>query len=935
MKRWLVTVAWCWPVVAALAGQLAAAEFDGPRQKLVFCCAADNDLYRVLTAGGADCLRHDNAKDALRAAPEGSGVLILADRYPDRTTAVEPAAFAEARRKKLRLYVEFPAELPDFTVGSPQDAKTERGVVTSTIFGDRLRPLRIVIVNGCRYVPLSPAPETGTGSHRPDKETGTGSDRPDRSQKGTETGTGTDRPDRSLSPFPCHLALAKVAGVDTAVYGLENTPSAPVLFDHPRGDLLVATTKLSHFVSGRYMPMEAWRTIWQTILGRLQPDGPAATLNWTPTVRPSYGPEEPLPADAEQQALRRSADWIIRSRILRHPKWPQQVLDWALSYNTVRDMPAADWPLGDGSLGLLEGFSSTIRTGGDQPMRYAVRNDCTAEVAMLLAGDAAVSNRPEHARIAANLLDYIFSTSGLAGGPRADPDSPSYGLVGWALDHPGSYWGDDNARALLAAGAVSALLKDARWAEAVARCVLANFRTAGQSGFRPSCVQQEALQKQGWQAYWNRRHVHYSPHYQAWIWACYLWAYEQTRFEPLLARTRTGMRMMMTAYPAKWNWCLRSGTIERSRFLLPLAWLVRIQDTPEHRRWLRQIADDLAALQDPSGGIREVIGDGGQGIASNAAYGTGETSLIQTDGDPVSDMLYSCNFALVGLHEAAAATGDPFYARAEDKLARFLCRIQIRSGPPEHPELDGAWYRAFHSGRWEYCASNADWEWGPWCTETGWCQPWIAGTLALRRQQTSLWELVQKVDLRTPFERLRPQMLPDEVLKSPQAPHAAHAAVDKSVTLSVEPDPRYPGCGAAALTDGVLGAAEHGSPEWLGFLGTDLEAIVDLGAPTQIRRLGLNCLESTRVGIFPPRQVEFAVSLDGEQYWVVKTIETAQPREHSPPRTQALTADGLDAEGRYVRVRTAKFGPLPPWVTPHPVPAWLFVDEVLVNPAAN
>jgi len=103
-------------------------------------------------------------------------------------------------------------------------------------------------------------------------------------------------------------------------------------------------------------------------------------------------------------------------------------------------MPLAEWPVGDGSLGLLEGFSSTIRADGSQPMRYAVRNDCTLETAMLLAFDAAYQARPDSARMATNLIGYIFSQSGLAGGPRADPKEASFGLLGWALDSPGSYW---------------------------------------------------------------------------------------------------------------------------------------------------------------------------------------------------------------------------------------------------------------------------------------------------------------------------------------------------------------------------------------------------------------------------------------------------------------------------------------------------------------
>ena len=177
-------------------------------------------------------------------------------------------------------------------------------------------------------------------------------------------------------------------------------------------------------------------------------------------------------------------------------------------------------------------------------------------------------------------------------------------------------------------------------------------------------------------------------------------------------------------------------------------------------------------------------------------------------------------------------------------------------------------------------------------------------------------------------------MLPDEALEF-EISKIAHAAVDKSVRLAVEADRRYPGFGPAGLTDGILGMADHGAAEWLGFMGTDLEAVVDLGAPMKIRRLSLNCLQSTRVGVFLPKQVEFAVSQDGKQFQVVKKIETEPPAGHVPAHTQTFAAEDLDAEGRYVRVRAAHLGPLPEWVVRGSVPAWLFASEIIVNPPAK
>ena len=47
------------------------------------------------------------------------GVLILADGYPANRTPVDPAVLAEAARKKLRVYVEYPESLPDLKLDPP------------------------------------------------------------------------------------------------------------------------------------------------------------------------------------------------------------------------------------------------------------------------------------------------------------------------------------------------------------------------------------------------------------------------------------------------------------------------------------------------------------------------------------------------------------------------------------------------------------------------------------------------------------------------------------------------------------------------------------------------------------------------------------------------------------------------------------------------
>jgi hypothetical protein len=168
----------------------------------------------------------------------------------------------------------------------------------------------------------------------------------------------------------------------------------------------------------------------------------------------------------------------------------------------------------------------------------------------------------------------------------------------------------------------------------------------------------------------------------------------------------------------------------------------------------------LLEAQHESGAIADRLANAGGGHyqipQSNDGYGTSETPLIQKNGDPVSDQLYATGFALLGLHEAAAATGDEKLRAAEEKLAAYLCRIQIRSD--KIPYLDGGWFRAFDFGRWDFYASSADLGWGAWSVEAGWGPAWTAATLALRERKTTMWEMTATSRINEQLPRVRAEM---------------------------------------------------------------------------------------------------------------------------------------------------------------------------------
>lgn len=660
----------------------------------IWCCAdEDNDLVTVLKDNGYRIVLSDDVQTTLDKAPEGAAVLLLNRSYPDSVRLLSGQQVSKIGEKGLRVFAEFASTadtLPQF-----HEIGFERVVMTDSL-APGLGPMDLLSINRGRYF-------------REDAAEGT------------------------------VMAIAKVAGFDTAVYGLDDTPCYPLVY-RKRDGLWMSTSQLSEFARLRFMPEAKWKVFWEKVIGDLT-GHETRFSSWIYPVHPSYGKDVPLPDTARLASVRKGVEWFYNGHFLVDASCKK---DWIDKYQGDGVMPIGpclppDIKDGDGSCGILEGHCSAIYADGRQAYRYWLRCDVQGEAAMTFAVAGNLLGYENYMSVASNLVNYAFDT--FRDGPRNDPESPSYGLLSWAITTKDTYYGDDNARAILGMIMAADVLESTEWNRKITEAILANYRTTGADGFRGDLLKDADLQKHGWKYYQDRSFVKPHPHFESWMWACYLWLYRQTGYAPLLELAEKGIAATMKAYPSGWSWT-NGLQQEKARMILPLAWLYRVSPTEEHKDWLYFMVDELLKNQVECGAIREELGDSSKGlfgkVRSNDAYGKEEAPLIFDNGDPVADILYTSNFAFFGLNEAACATGDPRIVSATERLSDFLTRIQVRSDSVK--DVDGAWFRAFNYRDWDYWASDADSGWGAQCTLTGWIQSWIVTTQALMEEGTSYWD---------------------------------------------------------------------------------------------------------------------------------------------------------------------------------------------------
>lgn len=193
---------------------------------------------------------------------------------------------------------------------------------------------------------------------------------------------------------------------------------------------------------------------------------------------------------------KKGIEWFYNGHFLVNSEWKQNWVDKYMGDGTMPIGPSIpdQFQNGDGSLGVLEGHMSEIRYDGSQLYRYWMRADVQGEASYAFAAAGDLLENNEYSKVATNLIDYSFKE--YRDSERNDPASPSYGLLGWAYTHKGTYYGDDNARFLLGVIASSALLNDTEWDKKIAEGIIGNFRTTGINGFRGGSLLDTDIQKE-------------------------------------------------------------------------------------------------------------------------------------------------------------------------------------------------------------------------------------------------------------------------------------------------------------------------------------------------------------------------------------------------------------------------------------------------------
>jgi hypothetical protein len=153
----------------------------------------------------------------------------------------------------------------------------------------------------------------------------------------------------------------------------------------------------------------------------------------------------------------------------------------------------------------------------------------------------------------------------------------------------------------------------------------------------------------------------------------------------------------------------------------------------------------------------------------------------------------------------------------------------------------------------------------------------------------------------------------------------------RSIELAYKPHPEYAGKGAFTLADQKSGSYDHRDGRWLGFEGLDLHAKIMLDEMTDVSSVMIGYMNNPDAWIFAPENISVMGSVDGNHFVSLGGIGEDQINAQNRKGRNQLMIPIQPSKLRYLRVYVANTGVCPRGHPGEGEPAWLFVDEILVQ----
>ncbi len=157
-----------------------------------------------------------------------------------------------------------------------------------------------------------------------------------------------------------------------------------------------------------------------------------------------------------------------------------------------------------------------------------------------------------------------------------------------------------------------------------------------------------------------------------------------------------------------------------------------------------------------------------------------------------------------------------------------------------------------------------------------------------------------------------------------------HQAIACPVDLKYPNSEKYDATGKFALVNGIKGSIDYSDNSWQGFDGNDFVATIDLGESKAFSSVTAGVLQNSASWIYYPSQMTVEVSVDGERYSTLGVAKNHVSPDDYERQTQDLQVKQA-TEARYLRVTIKNLGTCPPGHSGEGQPAWLFVDEIVVE----